>query len=38
MQTIWHSDSVPVRMFEKVNVDQKSADDNNSRKNYSACM
>ena len=37
IQTIWHSDSVPVRLFEKVNFDKKSADVNKSLKKYSAC-
>ena len=37
IQTILHSDSVPVRNFEKVNFDLKSADDIISLNNFTAC-
>ena len=37
IQTIWHSDSVPETIFEKVNL-EKSADYNKTLKNYPACV
>ena len=37
IQTLQHSDSIPERLFEKVNFEKKSADNNKSMKNYRAC-